>query len=66
MHPTHASEVITRLWWPWSHWLLALRGVTINTYHMRCGRCGHNGRIHLLGCGCRRFVRPVPVRDDAP
>jgi len=47
----HPYEALKRLWW----WI---RGVTDETYTVRCGRCGHNGRIHLLGCGCRRFRPP--------
>jgi len=48
---THPYDAVKRLWW----WV---RGVTDQTYHARCGRCGHNGRIHLAGGGCRRFVPP--------
>ena len=56
LDPAYPYEALRRLWW----WV---RGVTEQTYTMRCGRCGHNGRTHLLGGGCRRFVKPVPQED---
>ena len=46
------SDQLRALWW----WV---RGVTEEAYTRRCGRCGRNGRIHLAGGGCRRFVPPV-------
>jgi hypothetical protein len=56
MPPAHPYDALVRLWW----WV---RGVTEATYTMCCGRCGHNGRLHLLGCGCRRFVKPAPQEE---
>jgi hypothetical protein len=52
MHLGHPSQALRRLWW----WV---RGVTDDTYHLPCGRCGHHARIHLLSCGCRRFGKPL-------
>jgi hypothetical protein len=36
---------------------LWVRGLGPEDGPLRCGRCGHTGRIHLVGGGCRRFVR---------
>lgn len=51
-------DKLRNLWW-WA------RGVTNETYTTRCTRCGYNGRIHLVGCGCRRFVPPDVGPDDS-
>ena len=48
IHPAHPYEAMRRLWW----WV---RGVTADTYHTHCGRCGHNGRVHLLGMSANRL-----------
>src|SRR5262245_15075290 len=43
---------VCRLWW----WVRGLKPSDGPPY---CRRCGHNGRIHLWGGGCRRFVPAV-------
>jgi hypothetical protein len=45
-------------WW--------LRGLIPETYRAVYARCGYTGQVHLLGCGCRRFRRPVTGTDDSP
>jgi hypothetical protein len=42
---------VCRLW-------LWIRGLGPEDGPRRCGRCGHHGRLHLWGGGCRRFVPP--------
>jgi hypothetical protein len=49
------GDLVCRLW-------LWVRGLTPESGPLRCGRCGHNGRIYLWGGGCRRFVVPVADR----
>jgi hypothetical protein len=57
MDLAHSSKGLRRLWcW--------VRGVTDATYATRCGRCGHNGRLHLSGGGCRRFMRTKGTAGD--
>lgn len=48
---------VRNVWW----WL---RGVDLESYTMRCDRCGHNGRIHLAGGGCWRYAPPVADRQS--
>jgi hypothetical protein len=46
------AHQLRHLWW----WV---RGVNAETCTMRCGRCGHNGRIHLWVGGCRCYMPAV-------
>jgi hypothetical protein len=51
------TRQLRSLWW----WVL---GVTDETYTVRCGRCGANGRLHLLGGDCRRYVQTKGTAGD--
>ena len=53
------THQLRSLWW-------RVRGVDLSTYRALCARCGYTGQVHLLGCGCRRFVKPGHVKGEAP
>jgi hypothetical protein len=52
MIPAWLTRRCVDLWW----WV---QGVDQAAYNTRCGRWGHNGRVHLADGGCWRFVPPV-------